>query len=48
MPSTKQTQTLDIPDQRRDALVLKLLKTPPQPRPKRERGTKKAKRKKPA
>jgi hypothetical protein len=25
-------------DQRRDALLLKLLKTPPQPRPKRERG----------
>lgn len=27
-------------DQRRDALLLKLLKTPPQPRPKRERGAK--------
>jgi hypothetical protein len=26
------------PDQQRDALLLKLLKTPPQPRPKRERG----------
>jgi len=25
-------------DQRRDKLLLKLLKTPPQPRPKRERG----------
>jgi hypothetical protein len=25
-------------DQRRDELLLKLLKTPPQPRPKRERG----------
>ena len=25
-------------DQRRDALLLNLLKTPPQPRPKRERG----------
>ncbi len=25
------------PEQRRDALLLKLLKTPPQPRPKRER-----------
>lgn len=27
--------------QRRDALLLNLLKTPPQPRPKRERGKKK-------
>ena len=27
--------------QRRDALLLKLLRTPPQPRPKRERGKKK-------
>jgi hypothetical protein len=27
----------DDPDQRRDALLLKLLKTPPQPRPKRDR-----------
>jgi hypothetical protein len=26
--------------QQRDALLLKLLKTPPQPRPKRERGEK--------
>jgi hypothetical protein len=25
-------------DQRRDALLLRLLKTPPKPRPKRERG----------
>jgi len=25
-------------DQRRDELLLRLLKTPPQPRPKRERG----------
>ena len=25
-------------DQRRDKLLLRLLKTPPQPRPKRERG----------
>lgn len=25
-------------DQRRDALLLQVLKTPPQPRPKRERG----------
>ncbi len=30
--------------QRRDALLLKLLKTPPQPRPKRERGKKKSTR----
>jgi len=28
------------PEQRRDALLLRLLKTPPQPRPKRERGDK--------
>jgi hypothetical protein len=28
-------------DQRRDTLLLRLLKTPPQPRPKRERGEKK-------
>ena len=27
-------------DQQRDALLLKLLKTPPQPRPKRDRGAK--------
>ena len=30
-------------DQRRDALLLRLLKTPPQPRLKRERGLGKAK-----
>lgn len=30
-------------DQRRDALLLKLLKTPPQPRPKRERSKEKRK-----
>jgi len=28
-------------EQRRDALLLRLLKTPPQPRPKRERGKRK-------
>jgi hypothetical protein len=28
-------------DQRRDKLLLRLLKTPPQPRPKRERGKRK-------
>jgi hypothetical protein len=28
----------DSDDQQRDALLLKLLKTPPQPRPKRERN----------
>ncbi len=28
-------------DQRRDKLLLRLLKTPPQPRPKRERGKEK-------
>ncbi len=28
----------DKAEQRRDALLLKLLKTPPQPRPKRERA----------
>jgi len=33
-------------DQRRDALLLRLLKTPPQPRPKRERKTSKARRRK--
>jgi hypothetical protein len=32
----------DESDQRRDALLLKLLKTPPQPRPKRERGKEKS------
>ena len=32
---------------KRDALLLKMLKTPPQPRPKRERGTS-AKKKSPA
>jgi len=31
-------------DQRRDALLLRLLKTPPQPRPKRERPKKKSKK----
>jgi hypothetical protein len=30
-------------DQRRDKLLLRLLKSPPQPRPKRERGNEKAK-----
>jgi hypothetical protein len=30
-------------DQRRDALLLRLLKTPPQPRPKRERSKGKVK-----
>jgi hypothetical protein len=30
-------ETQDEDDQRRDALLLKLLKTPPQPRPKRVR-----------
>jgi hypothetical protein len=34
-----------IPDQRRDALLLKLLKTPPQPRPKRERAKKSGRKK---
>ncbi len=33
--------TAEKATQRRDALLLKLLKTPPQPRPKRERGKKK-------
>jgi hypothetical protein len=33
-------------DQRRDAMLLRLLKTPPQPRPKRERGKGKATREK--
>jgi hypothetical protein len=32
-----------VDDQRRDKLLLKLLKTPPQPRPKRERGKEKPK-----
>ena len=36
---------MDSDDQRRDALLLKLLKTPPQPRPKRERKLKARKRK---
>ena len=31
-------------DQRRDALLTKLLQTPPEPRPKRERGEEKATR----
>lgn len=30
--------TTQTPEQQRDALLLRLLKTPPQPRPKRERG----------
>ncbi len=33
--------------QRRDALLLNLLKTPPQPRPKRERGRKPSAKRKP-
>jgi hypothetical protein len=34
-------------DQQRDKLLLRLLKTPPQPRPKRERGIQKPTVKKP-
>jgi hypothetical protein len=33
-------------DQRRDAMLLRLLKTPPQPRPKRKRSERKAIREK--
>ena len=33
---------LDDTDQRRDSLLLRLLKTPPKPRPKRERDAKKS------
>ena len=37
MDSNKEQRSEQEATQRRDALLLKLLKTPPQPRPKRER-----------